>query len=396
MLGTFPSKLKTTQDKLFAKLPVDKIVVWAYTIWIIPFFIGSLTLFGLYMSKEISLVLRAIGVIGLGISVLATSRFDKYTIMAYLWGLFSALIAVMSREYYLFDIALLMIAARSVDLRRLLKAFLVVTAILTSLTVGSAILNIIESPVFTTATRIRYALGFNWPSFLPHLFFFFTMSVVVVKKERFNHYWVIGFWTLNAIVYLFTDTRNAFYLSTLFLVFVWLFNTVAFFKKWVIKFSPLLIFSFVLASLSIILVSLFYDRVAVLEKVNLVLSNRLHLANNAFHEFGVTALGRPIKMIGNVSLHMEPSIKHGKYNYVDSAYIQILVIHGWLYFGMLITLLTLALRYLLSVKSYYWFFALVFVAIHAMVDPQLLMMWYSPLLLVVGKVFNGKGDSLSS
>ena len=396
MLGSFPSKLKTTQDKLFAKLPVDKIVVWAYTIWIIPFFIGSLTLFGLYMSKEISLVLRAIGVIGLGISVLATSRFDKYTIMAYLWGLFSALIAVMSREYYLFDIALLMIAARSVDLRRLLKAFLVVTAILTSLTVGSAILNIIESPVFTTATRIRYALGFNWPSFLPHLFFFFTMSVVVVKKERFNHYWVIGFWTLNAIVYLFTDTRNAFYLSTLFLVFVWLFNTVAFFKKWVIKFSPLLIFSFVLASLSIILVSLFYDRVAVLEKVNLVLSNRLHLANNAFHEFGVTALGRPIKMIGNVSLHMEPSIKHGKYNYVDSAYIQILVIHGWLYFGMLITLLTLALRYLLSVKSYYWFFALVFVAIHAMVDPQLLMMWYSPLLLVVGKVFNGKGDSLSS
>lgn len=396
MLGSFPSKLKTTQDKLFAKLPVDKIVVWAYTIWIIPFFIGSLTLFGLYMSKEISLVLRVIGVIGLGISVLATSRFDKSTIMAYLWGLFSALIAVMSREYYLFDIALLMIAARSVDLRRLLKAFLVVTAILTSLTVGSAILNIIESPVFTTATRIRYALGFNWPSFLPHLFFFFTMSVVVVKKERFNHYWVIGFWTLNAIVYLFTDTRNAFYLSTLFLVFVCLFNTVAFFKKWVIKFSPLLIFSFVLASLSIILVSLFYDRVAVLEKVNLVLSNRLHLANNAFHEFGVTALGRPIKMIGNVSLHMEPSIKHGKYNYVDSAYIQILVIHGWLYFGMLITLLTLALRYLLSVKSYYWFFALVFVAIHAMVDPQLLMMWYSPLLLVVGKVFNGKGDSLSS
>ncbi|MGO3170954.1 MAG: hypothetical protein ACTIJA_07950 [Bavariicoccus seileri] len=396
MLGSFPSKLKTTQDKLFAKLPVDKIVVWAYTIWIIPFFIGSLTLFGLYMSKEISLVLRVIGVIGLGISVLATSRFDKSTIMAYLWGLFSALIAVMSREYYLFDIALLMIAARSVDLRRLLKAFLVVTTILTSLTVGSAILNIIESPVFTTATRIRYALGFNWPSFLPHLFFFFTMSVVVVKKERFNHYWVIGFWTLNAIVYLFTDTRNAFYLSTLFLVFVWLFNTVAFFKKWVIKFSPLLIFSFVLASLSIILVSLFYDRVAVLEKVNLVLSNRLHLANNAFHEFGVTALGRPIKMIGNVSLHMEPSIKHGKYNYVDSAYIQILVIHGWLYFGMLITLLTLALRYLLSVKSYYWFFALVFVAIHAMVDPQLLMMWYSPLLLVVGKVFNGKGDSLSS
>ena len=396
MLDSFPSKLKTTQDKLFAKLPVDKIVVWAYTIWIIPFFIGSLTLFGLYMSKEISLVLRVIGVIGLGISVLATSRFDKSTIMAYLWGLFSALIAVMSREYYLFDIALLMIAARSVDLRRLLKAFLVVTAILTSLTVGSAILNIIESPVFTTATRIRYTLGFNWPSFLPHLFFFFTMSVVVVKKERFNHYWVIGFWTLNAIVYLFTDTRNAFYLSTLFLVFVWLFNTVAFFKKWVIKFLPLLIFSFVLASLSIILVSFFYDRVAVLEKVNLVLSNRLHLANNAFHEFGVTALGRPIKMIGNVSLHMEPSIKHGKYNYVDSAYIQILVIHGWLYFGMLITLLTLALRYLLSVKSYYWFFALVFVAIHAMVDPQLLMMWYSPLLLVVGKVFNGKGDSLSS
>lgn len=396
MLGSFPSKLKTTQDKLFAKLPVEKIVVWAYTIWIIPFFIGSLTLFGLYMSKEISLVLRVIGVIGLGVSVLATSRFDKSTVMACLWVLFSALIAVMSREYYLFDIALLMIAARSVDLRRLLKAFLVVTAILTSLTVGSAILNIIESPVFTTATRIRYALGFNWPSFLPHLFFFFTMSVVVVKKERFNHYWVIGFWTLNAIVYLFTDTRNAFYLSTLFLVFVWLFNTVAFFKKWVIKFSPLLIFSFVLASLSIILVSLFYDRVAVLEKVNLVLSNRLHLANNAFHEFGVTALGRPIKMIGNVSLHMEPSIKHGKYNYVDSAYIQILVIHGWLYFGMLITLLTLALRYLLSVKSYYWFFALVFVAIHAMVDPQLLMMWYSPLLLVVGKVFNGKGDSLSS
>ena len=156
MLGSFPSKLKTTQDKLFAKLPVDKIVVWAYTIWIIPFFIGSLTLFGLYMSKEISLVLRVIGVIGLGISVLATSRFDKSTIMAYLWGLFSALIAVMSREYYLFDIALLMIAARSVDLRRLLKAFLVVTAILTSLTVGSAILNIIESPaIISTILSIR-------------------------------------------------------------------------------------------------------------------------------------------------------------------------------------------------------------------------------------------------
>ncbi|WP_022797239.1 hypothetical protein [Bavariicoccus seileri] len=392
MLGSFPSKLKTTQDKLFAKLPVDKIVVWAYTIWIIPFFIGSLTLFGLFMSQEVNLVLRIIGVVGLGVSVLATSRFDQASFLAIMWILFSAMIAVMSREYYLFDIAVLMVAARSVDLKKLLKAFLVVTTILTILTVGSAIFNIIESPVFTTATRIRYALGFNWPSFLPHLFFFVTMTVVVVTKERFNHYWVIGFWTLNAIVYLFTDTRNAFYLSTLFLICVWLFNTFEVFKKAVIKFAPLFIYSFVLASLAIVTVSYFYDQLPMLEKLNAVLSNRLQLANNAFHEFGITALGRPIKMVGNLSIQLNSSLKHGSYNYIDSAYIQTLIIHGWLYFGCLLTLLTVTLRYLLSVKSYYWFFALVFVAIHAMVDPQLLMMWYSPLLLVVGKVFNVKGD----
>ncbi len=64
-----------------------------------------------------------------------------------------------------------------------------------------------------------------------------------------------------------------------------------------------------------------------------------------------------------------------------------LVLHGWIYFIALISLLTYTMVLIYRKKNMYLFAAMVLLAIHSMVDPQLTMLWYSPLLITIGMVF---------
>ena len=76
------------------------------------------------------------------------------------------------------------------------------------------------------------------------------------------------------------------------------------------------------------------------------------------------------------------------YDFIDSSYFQMLLVNGWLFFGIILILFTQVCREAIKQKNIFLSIALCLIAIHSMFDPQLLMPWYSPFCLLLGNTFS--------
>jgi len=105
--------------------------------------------------------------------------------------------------------------------------------------------------------------------------------------------------------------------------------------------------------------------------------------------FGVTAFGQKVNFItldifGNYS---------GQYNYIDSSYIQSLVVNGWIYTALIIYLFTYITKWAVSHRYELLAAFLVLAAIQGMFDPQMFVLWYSPFAIIIGKSFDSEVQS---
>ena len=128
-----------------------------------------------------------------------------------------------------------------------------------------------------------------------------------------------------------------------------------------------------------IYLSLFYnEQVQWMSNLNKIISGRLTLGYNAFETYGIRLLGQPIQWVGGAREYIKDS---GKYNYVDSSYIQILINYGIIIF-VLICLLFVALGWKAAkTNDIYLMLILVTIAMHSALDPQLLWMAFNPFIM---------------
>ncbi len=81
------------------------------------------------------------------------------------------------------------------------------------------------------------------------------------------------------------------------------------------------------------------------------------------------------------------------YNYVDSSYIQYTLLYGIFFMLLIIVALSLVTRNVVSENNELLAVVLAILAIHAMFDPQLLWLWYSPFAMLIGiKCFNPRQE----
>ena len=282
------------------------------------------------------------------------------------------------------NVLLLVFSARDIDFRKLLGTFSLATFLVLCLTIYASQKGIIANMFMNADGGYRFSLGFNYVSFASQRMFFALCSYLMFRGKKITYIELMALLLATIYMYQQTSTSSPFYLSILILTYALL--SVKIFKKefiignfWT---KTLLQYGFILA-LVIILYFCFYSSGNLFHLVDQFTHNRLRLSVNGFQNFGVSWLGQPISfttldIFGNFT---------SNYNFIDSSFVQLLVIDGLIVSVFMLFALTKVMRYFVSIQKDIVLACLGIMIIHGMFDPQMLVLRYSPLILFISRLF---------
>lgn len=301
-------------------------------------------------------------------------------------GLFIAMFIVAKNRDGLLDInvLLLVFSARDIDFRKLLGTFSVATFLVLCLTIYASQQGIIANTFMKADSGYRFSLGFNYVSFASQRLFFALCTYLMFRGKRISYLELLALLLATIYMYQQTSTSSPFYLSILILTYALL--SIKIFKKEFIignfLSKALAQYGFIVA-LAVILYFCFYSSDNLFRLVDQFTHNRLRLSVDGFRNFGVSWLGQPISfttldMFGNFT---------SNYNYIDSSFVQLLVIDGLIVSAFMLFALTKVMKYFITIQKDIVLACLGIMIIHGMFDPQMLVLRYSPLILFISRLF---------
>lgn len=272
------------------------------------------------------------------------------------------------------------VAARDIELEKIVKiAFIVQLFCIVMITASSAV-DIIENRIYIrSGNQMRHSLGYQYTTDSSNYYFSMVLMYIYFKKEKIS--WKsIGMLELcNILLFYLTDTKSAFMLGSLALVIagIWKISKSLRKNNFIYKIGAITVVP--ILSCIMIYLSFFYnEQERWMVKLNEITSNRLILGYSAFKTYGLHFWGQTISWVGGTNRYIEGL---GAYNYVDSSYIQILLNFGIIFF-MLICFLFIILGWKAArINDVYMVLALVILALHSAMDPQLLWMAFNPFIM---------------
>lgn len=301
-------------------------------------------------------------------------------------GLFIAMFIVAKNRDGLLDtnVLLLVFSARDIDFRKLLGTFSAATFLVLCLTIYASQQGIIANMFMKADSGYRFSLGFNYVSFASQRLFFALCTYLMFRGKRVSYLELLALLLATIYMYRQTSTTSPFYLSILILTYA-LFSIKIFKKEFIIGnflSKALAQYGFIVA-LEVILYFCFYSSDNLFHLVDQFTHNRLRLSVDGFRNFGVSWLGQPISfttldMFGNFT---------SNYNYIDSSFVQLLVIDGLIVSSFMLFALTKVMKYFISIQKDIVLACLGIMIIHGIFDPQMLVLRYSPLILFISRLF---------
>ena len=301
-------------------------------------------------------------------------------------GLFIAMFIVAKNRDGLLDtnVLLLVFSARDIDFRKLLGTFSAATFLVLCLTIYASQKDIIANMFMNADGGYRFSLGFNYVSFASQRLFFALCSYLMYRGKKISYLELLVLLLTTIYMYKQTSTSSPFYLSILILTYA-LFSIKIFKKELIIGnfWTKALAQNGFILALAIILYFCFYSSGNLFHLVDQFTHNRLRLSVEGFRNFGVPWLGQPISfttldMFGNFT---------SNYNYIDSSFVQLLVIDGLIVSTFMLFALTKVMGYFVSIRKDIVLACLGIMIIHGMFDPQMLVLRYSPLILFISRLF---------
>ena len=303
----------------------------------------------------------------------------------------SMLIVAKNRDGILdINVLLLVFSARDIDFRKLLGTFSLATFLVLCLTIFASRKGIITNMFMNADGGYRFSLGFNYVSFASQRLFFALCTYLMFRGKRISYLELLALLLATIYMYQQTSTTSPFYLSILILTYV-LFSIKIFKKEFIIEnfwLKKIANYGFILA-LIITLYFCFYSSGNLFHLVDQFTHNRLRLSVEGFRNFGVSWLGQHIifttmDIFGNFT---------SNYNFIDSSFVQLLVIDGLVVSAFMLFALTKVMKYFVSIRKDIVLACLGIMIIHGMFDPQMLVLRYSPLILFISRLFIMNSDN---
>lgn len=367
----------------------------AYSIFLVKKIVYSSLLAGLLPGLIDNMVDVAVLLTLLTVSALKIQKNAK-DILLYLVLLSMGLIVklVSTNLTFMWVIAFIF-AFRGENFDKACKLTLFVTGISLLMVTICAQTGIIEDHIWETEARGgRHGLGFLYPSYLGLYFLNFTLVFLLYRRKAGVRHLLllsIALLIINHLIYKLTDTRATYYLV---IAAIFGFNIIGLVRhcKKNIPIPLIALSSFAYlpcALLSIAMTALYDSSVGWQAALNKLLSGRLSLIHASFENYGVLLFGR----------HVEMAATAGKLNYdgtlaslgamvdtnvIDNSYMSILILQGAVAFIVVMLGLGFLAWTCLKKKDGYPAFVLLILAVHAIVDPQLLKIEYNTIILLIG------------
>lgn len=313
---------------------------------------------------------------------------SKMAYRTFIVSVFAIIIIFMNiffaNEKRLILIALYIIAGRNIKLEKIIKIAFITTAAVFLSTIILSTVGILDNIIYTQqqGLRIRNSLGFKYSSYAGNILLHLTCMYIFIKKNTFNITHGVFIFIANGIIYHLTDTNFAFACTILAITLAIIINYCSWFKIfnhffWLINKHICWSSAFI----SIITSIIYTSNNSILEKLNILLNQRLRLGHNAIYNYEIHFMGNYFELIGPVEILNNNSLV---YNYVDSSYVQILLKYGIIFLFLLIFIITLFCFKICKVKEYYLAIAMIIILFHSMLEPQLLDIGYNPFIFGLG------------
>lgn len=304
----------------------------------------------------------------------------KYVLMSAL----VVAVSITADERSLAFLLVILLAARGVQVNKIFRVTLWMQAFLAAFVFLSAAVGFIIDLRFERGGVFnRHALGYWFPSYIMSYYFFVLLLLFWTRKKPLKPTSVALLEGLNLLLYLLTDARLGLMVNT-FLIAVEFVRSV---EKWR---APLHRFVDRLMGVPVLgpvirwgwalLPELLCGYIALLftfplsglaQKTDYILSNRIYYAYVGVQKYGIHLLGNDIEWVG-FGARTDISDIEKTYNFVDCAYVYIL-----LYFGVLVFLGMLFAMFWVSVRlgrkgEYHKCFLYGIIFIYCFVEPRLL------------------------
>lgn len=231
----------------------------------------------------------------------------------------------------------LVFGAKGIDYKKIVKVYLIVGGSFCLLTICASLLGLIKNYVdidnrtdmmlYTSSTFQRWCFGYNWSTNMANHVFFILLCYFVYINRSFKVAEYLSIAGISCLLLYYTGSRLSAYLIFLLLLFSLLLKSKTIQKLFSNRVATI-IFIIIIPFFTLIsyFVTSFYDYSNIhWLLVNSILSGRLGFGNDALNAVGLSIFGQSYIMFGSAR-------EDGKlYNFIDSTYIQLLVIYGIVY-----------------------------------------------------------------
>lgn len=288
----------------------------------------------------------------------------------------------------LFCSFLFIIAARNLNVEKLIKAAFYIQILLTICMAGLSYFGVITDWTYNLEGRNRHSLGYLYPSYISSIFFYVTLAYLFMrrKKVRFLEVVFIGF--INVIIFHLTDSKTSFAIVFLAVIVLW---AMKFYKKRLEnRFISKLIYVYsipFIAAISILACYLYNEGNRILVLINSFINNRLIMGHNALLEYGLSLFGKKIMWTGYGGLGYLSSSLQDEYNYVDCSYVKILLDYGVIFFVIMIFGYMLVAKRAIEKNDRYMCMCILFMCIYSMIEPRIIEFGFNPFVLTLSALF---------
>lgn len=324
-------------------------------------------------------------------TVLILSVYSKYNVKWRLIITFSLLLSLIvglinGRYFELLATCVLVFGAKGQNYRNVLRYYFSISAFFCISVIFLCKLGIIRDNVAEPLTRInfltgadsiRHSFGYVWPTNLSTHVFFILLSLWIYKKGHLNIWHFIFYIIISYLLLIYTDSRlgaGCILLLPLFSLFIYARDKMDFrFSKW----NLFYVIWIPCISIVMIYVTQNYDASNSLwVLLNTLFSGRLRIGHEAMTDYGT-------KLFGQLYVQYGGQNAGDYYNFIDSSYIQLVVIYGIVYTALFIIAFIVVAYKAYKRKDMVLLLAIFVAGISGAIAQHFLQIYMNPLLLAL-------------
>lgn len=316
-----------------------------------------------------------------------TNKYDDRQLMIVFGGLLLAvLIYQNSGDTSIVVLMLFLLSSLNCRSGGVVKLYFWTALALMAVTIGSALVGVLDNYQYQVNGSVRYAFGFLYSTdFAAHIFYL-CLAYVYIRGRRLRKLEFAIPVVLAALVYVLTKAK----LDTALLILVLLaamdYRRLS--NSQMKKFDRgLYLFPVIMATLSIGASWLFTPTNDVFVKVDDFFTHRLAMGHLALYEYPMRWFGQYVFQQGSGGLSFPTGLTttgaNLAYFFIDSSYVKVLLSFGLVFLGLYLFGLSRAIRINVDRQAYLLPLVLVIICISSIIDHHLLDIAYNPFVICI-------------